>query len=271
MYPIQNYVIKFVSDLRQVRFFLPVYSCSLHQYHWPHDIAEILLKVALNTITLWPQIFGDIFYVMGLSLSICRFNRFDVFTFVLLVWSFNTMILGKEWRLWLIAPRHFLYVRHLLFICFSKMHTFLCHNYCFWHKKRQNCDEFQIFLNFFLFSSNFNLCMHHAPLDTALYLWLVPHWHVLIRCPVLDNILLLPFFHYEQKLKRLLLQFLLLLYSAHHMDMYILIVGVDWNIFPTGDKFWKLFDQDIRVLMIKMYSLSVTSGRSVVFFGFLHR
>ena len=197
---------------------------------------------------------------MGLSLSICRFNRFDVFTFVLLVWSFNTMILGKEWRLWLIAPRHFLYVRHLLFICFSKMHTFLCHNYCFWHKKRQNCDEFQIFLNFFLFSSNFNLCMHHAPLDTALYLWLVPHWHVLIRCPVLDNILLLPFFHYEQKLKRLLLQFLLLLYSAHHMDMYILIVGVDWNIFPTGDKFWKLFDQDIRVLMIKMYSLSVTSG-----------
>jgi hypothetical protein len=54
------------------------------------------------------------------------------------------------------------------------------------------------------------LCMHHAPLDTALYLWLVPHWHVLIRCPVLDKILVLPFFHYEQKLQRLLLQFLLL-------------------------------------------------------------
>jgi hypothetical protein len=50
------------------------------------------------------------------------------------------------------------------------------------------------------------LCMHHAPLDTALYLWLVPHWHVLIRCPVLDKILVLPFFHYEQKLQRLLLQ-----------------------------------------------------------------
>ena len=38
MYSIQHYVIKFVSDLRQVGGFL----C--------HDITEILLKVALNTI-----------------------------------------------------------------------------------------------------------------------------------------------------------------------------------------------------------------------------
>ena len=39
MYPIQHYVIKFVSDLRQVGGFLRIL-----------DITEILLKVVLNTI-----------------------------------------------------------------------------------------------------------------------------------------------------------------------------------------------------------------------------
>jgi hypothetical protein len=43
VYSIQHYVIKFVSDLRQVGGFLG-YSGFLH------DITEILLKVALNTI-----------------------------------------------------------------------------------------------------------------------------------------------------------------------------------------------------------------------------
>ena len=43
---IHHYVIKFVSDLRQV---FSGYSWFLH-----HDITEILLKVALNTITLTP-------------------------------------------------------------------------------------------------------------------------------------------------------------------------------------------------------------------------
>ena len=40
MYSMQHYVIKFISDLRQVGGFLR------------HDITEILLKVALNTITI---------------------------------------------------------------------------------------------------------------------------------------------------------------------------------------------------------------------------
>jgi hypothetical protein len=48
----QNYVIKFVTDLRQIGGFLripdtPVFSTNKTD---SHDIAEILLKVALNTI-----------------------------------------------------------------------------------------------------------------------------------------------------------------------------------------------------------------------------
>ena len=39
MYSIQDYVIKFVSDLRQVGGF-----------HWGTSVSEILLKVAFNTI-----------------------------------------------------------------------------------------------------------------------------------------------------------------------------------------------------------------------------
>jgi len=41
---IQQYVIKFINDLRQFGGFLQV-------LHHRHDITEILLKVALNTIT----------------------------------------------------------------------------------------------------------------------------------------------------------------------------------------------------------------------------
>jgi hypothetical protein len=46
---VQHYVKKFVSDLRQVGGFLciPVSSTNKTDYH---DITEILLKVALNTI-----------------------------------------------------------------------------------------------------------------------------------------------------------------------------------------------------------------------------
>ena len=46
---IQHYVIKFVSDLRQVRGFSPVSSTNKTDIH---DIVEILLKVALKTITM---------------------------------------------------------------------------------------------------------------------------------------------------------------------------------------------------------------------------
>ena len=46
VYSIQHYVIKFVSDLRQVSGFLRVSSTNKTDHH---DIAEILLKVALKT------------------------------------------------------------------------------------------------------------------------------------------------------------------------------------------------------------------------------
>ena len=58
VYSIQQYVIKFVSDMREVDGFLrilrfslgsPVFSANKTDFH---DITEILLKVALNTITL---------------------------------------------------------------------------------------------------------------------------------------------------------------------------------------------------------------------------
>ena len=51
VYPIQHYVIKFVSVLQQVVVFsgTPVSSTNKADRH---DITEILLKVALKTITL---------------------------------------------------------------------------------------------------------------------------------------------------------------------------------------------------------------------------
>ena len=70
VYSIQHYVIKFVSDLRQVSDFLrgtAVYSTNKTDCH---DIIEILLQVALNTITktLTAQIFvqhiGSFWYTL---------------------------------------------------------------------------------------------------------------------------------------------------------------------------------------------------------------
>ena len=46
VYSIQHYVIKFVTNLRQVRGFLRVSLVSFYC----HDITEFLLKVALKTI-----------------------------------------------------------------------------------------------------------------------------------------------------------------------------------------------------------------------------
>jgi hypothetical protein len=52
VYSIQHYVIKFVSDLRQVGGFLWVTPISSTNKTDRHDMTEILLKGALNTITL---------------------------------------------------------------------------------------------------------------------------------------------------------------------------------------------------------------------------
>ena len=49
VYSMQHYVMKFVSDLREISGFLQV-SFTNKIYH--HDITEILLKVMLNTIYL---------------------------------------------------------------------------------------------------------------------------------------------------------------------------------------------------------------------------
>ena len=51
VYSIQDYVIKFVSDLRQVGGFPPGLPVSSTNKTDRHDITEILLKVALNIIT----------------------------------------------------------------------------------------------------------------------------------------------------------------------------------------------------------------------------
>jgi hypothetical protein len=54
VYSIQHYVIQFVSNLRQVGGFLRVIRFPPPNKTDRHDITEILLKVALNTITLTP-------------------------------------------------------------------------------------------------------------------------------------------------------------------------------------------------------------------------
>ena len=51
VYSIQHYVIKFISDLRQVCGFSGTLVSFTNKTD-SHDIAEILLKVALNTMTL---------------------------------------------------------------------------------------------------------------------------------------------------------------------------------------------------------------------------
>ena len=52
MYSIQHYVIKFVSDLRQVGGFLRGTLVSSTNKTGYNDIAEILLKVALNAMNI---------------------------------------------------------------------------------------------------------------------------------------------------------------------------------------------------------------------------
>ena len=55
VYSIQHYVIKFVSDLREVSCFLRVLLAPIKL------TATILLKVALNTLTLTPIYNGNIY------------------------------------------------------------------------------------------------------------------------------------------------------------------------------------------------------------------
>jgi hypothetical protein len=52
VYSIQHYVIKFVSDLRQLGVFLRVLRVFSTNKTDRHDIAEIVFKLVLNTINL---------------------------------------------------------------------------------------------------------------------------------------------------------------------------------------------------------------------------
>jgi hypothetical protein len=61
VYSIQHYAIEFVSDLRQVGGFSPSIPVSSTNKADRHDIIEIYLRVALNTITLILNGIHDIF------------------------------------------------------------------------------------------------------------------------------------------------------------------------------------------------------------------
>jgi N-acetylglutamate synthase-like GNAT family acetyltransferase len=60
VYAMEHYVIKFFSELQQVSGFLGILRVSSHNKNDCHDIAEILLKVALSIVPLAlnPKILG---------------------------------------------------------------------------------------------------------------------------------------------------------------------------------------------------------------------
>jgi hypothetical protein len=62
VYSLQHYVIKFISDLRQVRWFSPGIPVSCTNKTDRRDIVEILLKVTLNTIPPPPLQTSEIFF-----------------------------------------------------------------------------------------------------------------------------------------------------------------------------------------------------------------
>ena len=75
---VQHYVIKFVSDLRQVNGFLPGPPVSFNNKSDCHNITELLLKVALNNINQNKpnvgRMHGDI-YGYGSNLMSVRWGR----------------------------------------------------------------------------------------------------------------------------------------------------------------------------------------------------
>jgi hypothetical protein len=66
LYNIQHYVIEFVSDLQQVCRFLQVLQFPLQIKLTATYLTEILLKVALNTITL------TVYHSFGSSVAYCK-------------------------------------------------------------------------------------------------------------------------------------------------------------------------------------------------------
>jgi hypothetical protein len=72
VYSIQHYVMKFVSDLRQVRWFSPDTPVLCTNKTERHDITEILLKVVLNIITPPPFKYNNLKLII-LKFNICAF------------------------------------------------------------------------------------------------------------------------------------------------------------------------------------------------------
>ena len=85
-------MIKFVSDLRQVGGFLRVLKISSTNKTDRHDITEIFLKVALNTINqtffiknmLWIRKFTDKFYIIPVYE---RIIKIIVKNFIFISWT----------------------------------------------------------------------------------------------------------------------------------------------------------------------------------------
>ena len=67
---IKQYVIKFASDLRQVGGFLRVLRFSSTKKTDSHDIAEILLKVALTTTTKLQDLLSFFSIIKGKFVSL---------------------------------------------------------------------------------------------------------------------------------------------------------------------------------------------------------
>ena len=114
VYSIQHYVIKFVSDLRQVGGFLWVL--------W-FPPPEILLKVALSTInqlTLWKM--KASVWLFTESCNISRFHEEKK-----LVWSFslNNMAFNVSETCWLNSKLKVFKTRSIVIVCFAKMHILL--------------------------------------------------------------------------------------------------------------------------------------------------
>jgi hypothetical protein len=79
VYSIQYYVIKLFWDLRQVGGFLKGTPVSSINKTDRHDITEILLKVALNTINInlrpWVRILLDIGVISEMLVHLYVFNK----------------------------------------------------------------------------------------------------------------------------------------------------------------------------------------------------
>ena len=116
VYSIQHYVIKFVSNLRQISGFFLSTSVSSTNKTDSHDITEILLKVALNTInqtkpqeqSLYSAInfclfYFSFFYLLHLYFCSCLFLIFFNF------WSLGIGIMWTDFALifYTFFPDHF--------------------------------------------------------------------------------------------------------------------------------------------------------------------